>query len=765
MKMRLDDDRYGVRNIGLQVSLLALLGLCWLGGSAAGTATSTIILENAFLRLDIAPLQHGQLTDFLDKQSGCHLLASTGAMPVYAIDCQQGTTVKTLTATTAQFVTSHLTMTSTARTVSLIFHHPSPDLTVTCAFSLGTNATEIACELSVTSAQEFVLRAIRFPGCVLPLPLGASVGDDRLLLPFMDGIVLQSPATNMSTTMQAVCDYPGTASMQMIADYATAAGIYFITYDRGGYRKQLGFYRSPQLCPQLEHYPVVTPCRSYALPYPIGMGVLHGDWQAAADIYRRWATAQAWCRTPLAQRLDIPSWLLRAPLCYTIAMRGFPLPAKETSYCQWLPQHIREYQSVFNTPVTPILLGWEHFGYWITPDYFPPFEGDTAFREMTARLEQDDNRAMVFLSALKWTLRKTSPANYDGTAEFVQQGAGMAVMTATGVTCIAGSPTDDMGNYAWLCPGDSATVTLMSNNVYRCQNLGLTAVQLDQLVGGGVPPCYSTVHGHPVGGGNWSYSAVNTMLARLRREGKTRNPDFVLTIEEPGELFIPVLDAYLAREYAENRWPREAKGVHGVPFFSYVYHQYLPGLGGDSVTISAGAQPQNVYALAVNLVDGKIPAAAVWGQYLPAQAVDAQQAAMLHAALDCIHGYAHDYLLTGQRLATPPLAVQEVPVACTNPATNTTVVNYFPAVLHSKWLLRDGRIGYVLANHTTHAIVVPLPVSGAASTGQTRYTLRTWQSDHGAPSTLSPSICLPTTVTVTVPASHAVWVEAIPAVK
>ena len=37
----------------------------------------------------------------------------------------------------------------------------------------------------------------------------------------------------------------------------------------------------------------------------------------------------------------------------------------------------------------------------------------------------------------------------------------------------------------------------------QCQQLGIDCVQVDQIVGGGLPPCYHPDHGHPPGGGNW----------------------------------------------------------------------------------------------------------------------------------------------------------------------------------------------------------------------------------------------------------------------
>ena len=58
------------------------------------------------------------------------------------------------------------------------------------------------------------------------------------------------------------------------------------------------------------------------LPYNVVLGTFHGDWYAAAEIYRDWASKQPFCATKLAQRTDIPKWIADSPPAIAFPMRG-----------------------------------------------------------------------------------------------------------------------------------------------------------------------------------------------------------------------------------------------------------------------------------------------------------------------------------------------------------------------------------------------------------------------------------------------------------
>jgi len=52
------------------------------------------------------------------------------------------------------------------------------------------------------------------------------------------------------------------------------------------------------------------------------IGTFHGDWYAAAEIYRDWAQKQAFCGRKLADRKDCPKWITDSAVGFAFPMRG-----------------------------------------------------------------------------------------------------------------------------------------------------------------------------------------------------------------------------------------------------------------------------------------------------------------------------------------------------------------------------------------------------------------------------------------------------------
>ena len=668
---------------------------------AAGVAPAAT-LENDRLRV-VFDDAHAAMTSFVDKATGREFIRGESS-GLYALTFwDAGRKRVSLTEHDAQ-----AKVMVRERTAIITSTNAERKITVRVECNLAGDALE--CRMEVKNASPLALYAVRFPAVEFPVRLGESAEDDRVLLPQCDGAVLENPEANLRGAR--VSNYPGGASVQLLAFYDATAGIRVTALDGGGYRKAIGVERrGAGLRLHMVHYPAIAPGQDFTLPYAVELAVFHGDWESAAAEYRKWAVKQKWCRKRLDERAaELPEWLRQMPLFYTMSVRGATADHQPALRYGVLAEHVEGYAKLLNSPVVAMPMSWEKQGPWVTPDYFPPVGGDEAFQALTARLLAGGNRSMVFFSGLKWTLRKGEA--FDATEAFAREGEASAIVADDGKTLVVGKPGDDTGQYAELCPATRYAQDLMSRLSQRVTELGVTAVQMDQLVGGGSPPCYSEKHGHLAGGGNWQAEAVYRMLARLRSEGKKRNPDFALSVEEPGEYFIPVLDTYHARDYAEGRWPRDGKGIRGVPLFTFIYHAYLLGYGGDSAGISTGASAQNIYSAAANLVNGKITAAAVWGRSLPAEQVEKRQLELLAAALAMAKGPAREFLLYGERMPTPRLDVPEVKIPVWIQSAGKAEERTFPAVAQALWRLRDGRMGWVAVNVSGEAVKVTVPLRG-----------------------------------------------------
>ena len=562
-------------------------------------------LENDRLRVVFDDV-HGALTSFVDKTTGQEFIHGESSRLYGLTLWDAGRAHVRLTEREAR---SRVAV--RGRTVVVTSTHQDRKISVRVECRLMGAALD--CGIEVKNPSPLALQAVRFPAVEFPVRLGESAEDDRVLLPKCDGALLENPEANLQGG--AVSNYPGTASVQFLAFYDATAGIRVTALDGEGYRKAIGVNRrGAGLELRMVHYPAVAAGQDFILPYAVEMAVFHGDWQSAAAEYREWAVKQKWCRKRLEERAgELPEWLREMPFFYNMSVRGQTAEKKNALRYDMIAEQVEGYGRLLRSPVCTIVTSWEKHGSWMTPDYFPPVGGDEAFQALMARLRAGGNRSLIFLSGLRWTLLKDEAL--DARESFAREGEAAAIVAEDGKTLVTGKPDGDTGQYGELCPAARYAQDLLSRVSRRATELGVTAVQVDQMVGGGSPACYSNRHGHPAGGGNWQTEAVYRLFARLRAEGKERSNEFAFLMEEPGEFFIPVLDAYHAREFAEGRWPRDGRGVRGVSLFTFIYHDYLLGYGSESAGISTSPSSQNVYSAAANLVSGKITAAGVWGRY------------------------------------------------------------------------------------------------------------------------------------------------------
>lgn len=577
--------------------------------------------------------------------------------------------------------------------------------TVTCTFK--PEGRFIAGRIALRTAQPCRIASVTFPVLRLTLPLNGAGADDAVVLPECDGATMMNPLAN---DLNRTLPYPGSASMQFMGAYDRTAGVYLASRDGEGYAKTLNARRQEKtLHLSIRHVLAQEPVTEWALPYDVVLTTydvkpeLGEGWEIAADLYRPWAIQQRWCKTTLAERFasgDLPQWLSEPSLFYAFTMHGRLPDGKDGMRTALVPEHAEAWRQVVGGPVTFMLMSWEKRGPWVAPDYFPPINDGDAFSAATRGLHEKGHRTLVFLSGLNWTLHKTQRGTFaaiDDQAAFDQSGRAHAISDAKGEPVIYGKPAEDVGQYARVCPTTPLADAMLRDTSLKCQEYGIDCVQADQLVGGGSPACSHPQHAHPRTGGNWSAKALYDAFARTREAGKAKSRDYAFSIEEPGELYLPLLDTYHARDYMQNRWPRWGAGAVGVPLFTHVYHDYCLGYGGDSTPVSSSPNAPALYAQAMNLVCGKAPGVCTWTSWLDPATVDAVQKRMLRSHFAMWRGPAHDYLVFGRRVTVPALSVPTMPITYTDWPSGKKTTLEMAQVLTAVYELPGGKRGRVLA--------------------------------------------------------------------
>ena len=692
----------------VQLGAVALIAVAMAhtGRAAEDSATAQLVtLENALLRIQWRT-ESGAPVSLEDKTTGRQWLNPTVATPLYRIRLvDEKSPIASTAAKTVE-------VRKEQDAVVIECSHDAPAaMTVTCRFRLEEGTASVLGRIAVRSDAPCRIDEVCFPLVALGLPFAGSGEHDRLLLPICDGQVLCNPSEHSAFHQVR---YPGSASLQLLAAFDPSAGVSLASRDCEAHTKtfctRLVDKKALEL--SIAHLLPQTAVTEWELGYDVDLAALRPSpglseitWESAADLYRRWALEQPWCRQTMAQRVaagDIPAWLVEPNLLLTFSLRGTMPDGSEGNRLPLLVEQVDRWSKMVGAPVTCLIISWEKLDTWTTPDYFPPFGGDEAFTAATEALHKRGHRTMVFLSGLHWTLRKEMggagrrQVSVDQQAEFDRRGRPWAISDAEGEAIISGAPDKGIGRTATICAGTPLAREILVDTSDRCQKLGIDCVQVDQIVGGGMKACFHPKHEHPPGGGTWCSEALYRIFDEIRRQGKARDPNFAFAIEEPGEFYLPLLDTYHARDLHQGRWPRSGAGVLGVPLFTHVYHDYLAGYGSEGCYASDRPSRLAMYQMGMNLVCGKIPAVALWGRWCEPEQVDPPQQRLLRAHIDLWRGPAGEFLNDGQRVAVPPLDVPSFDHTFRE-KNGTKRFLSLPTVLHSGWRLPDGREGTLFA--------------------------------------------------------------------
>ncbi len=686
--------------------MTAVAGLLMLWTVAGATPAGKVVsVENDALRAEW-DIQQGTLVSLQDKPSGREWLDPVSQAPLYSISLVDQK--EKLSSTDA----SKTTVRQEDGVVVVECTHDEPaGFTVTCRFQQDKDSSCLLGRIAVRSPEPCRIAEVCFPVVRLRAPFSESGQQDAVLLPYCDGYLVRDPVKNR---FDRRLSYPGAASMQMMAAFDDAAGVYLAARDSKARTKRFHAKSTGKAVElSVDHLLPQVPVTEWEPGYAMALaglqpsaGLKQITWEAAADMYRQWAVQQPWCQQTMAQRVaagDIPKWLAEPNLILTFSLRG-QMPDKSLgNRLPLLVDQADRWSKLVGAPVTCLIMSWEKLDSWTTPDYFPPYGGEEEFVEATRELHARGHRTMVFLSGLHWTLQKETTGNnrpsvhVDQRDEFDRRGRASAISNVRGEAEISGKPDRGIGVSANICPTTALAREILVGSSNECQRLGIDCVQADQIVGGGMPLCYHPKHDHPPGGGTWLSEALYSVFADMRKQGKAADPDFAFAIEEPGEFYLPLLDTYHARDLHQGRWPRSGAGVLGVPLFTHVYHDYLAGYGSEGCYMSSRPSRLPMCQLGANLVCGKVPSVALWGRWLDPEEIDPPQRRLLRNHIELWRGPAGEFLNYGRRVASPALDVPLMEMTFTEKDGKTRRPLTLPSVFHSVWTLPDGRRGTVFA--------------------------------------------------------------------
>jgi hypothetical protein len=519
-----------------------------------------------------------------------------------------------------------------------------------------------------------------------------SAADGRLSGPVVPGMSVGGwEGTDYDTPdMWRFNNYPGQwVSTQLMAYYNDAGGLYVACDDPTGLPKFFDpLVEKEGVAMGVGHYPGTRGPGETTLPYHVVIGTFHGDWYAAAEIYRNWASQQAFCSTKALQRTDIPKWLADSPPAIAFPMCGQgdwdPPAAPNAEYVPLtnaLP-YLDKWAAAFEGPLMPIIFNWEHSGPWVQPEAYPPVGGEASFREFMTKAKARGWHPMIYGDGLCWVIRQNN-THYDGMAYFHSHGGDEAVTRRWDGSI----PDLDLG--AWrknymTCVGTEKGRQMILEMTRHMAELGPDVVQqFDQ--GPGPTACYASNHGHPPVPGPWMTAAFDGLIKADVATARSVNPTVAMSCEgAPPETQLQNFQVWDSR-------------FKTTPLFSFLYHEYASGFQGfytnrlndESLRLSVARALVSGYFINFTLRDKGLVEYdwdQTWTRAVPDQAafIDWTKRVSRFRA-----GIARDYLVYGRMLR--PWTVSGVSVRDYGWGPEAVVQS-------ATWQAPDGRIGVVLAN-------------------------------------------------------------------
>jgi hypothetical protein len=511
--------------------------------------------------------------------------------------------------------------------------------------------------------------------------------------------------------------------MQFLAYYSgeSGAGLYVASQDTAGYTKFMNAVRANEnwLSLNFTYVPTFQAGAGVTVPFPVMVGVFHGDWFDAASLYRAWAIQQVWAQGgPLAARTDVPDWYKNTgmlALKYTITQ----FAAGGDSYAD-LALVAGAWQQQLQSPPLLDWWSWENQGAFVdSPDFLPPSQGWAAFDSAVSATHAAGGRLMVqpttgsaAVGAPSWdTLQATAAQQADGSMYLSQ----FSSMNQSGQKVLQTSVQMDPTQ-----PWHDALLSLTS----QLQQHGVDLVHMD-----GNPSqvgiCYATDHSHAPGGGNWWFQDYAQIYSDIRQVGRAVNPDFAMGGEFYAEPYLSLTDS--GQDETNTGLDPSSIGnvldpasVSFIPLWQAVYHDYTLTYSMASY-LDGHDLPYYRRGLAIPLVWGEIPmifADSGFGQFLPWQLSNFNSSLVqyLQRIVRLRTTYGYPFVVLGRMLRPPRPAVPAytVPPATQIPYSmaNTSAFDA-PSIVGSAWQSPQGDGALIFTNISDSTVPFSWTVSPA----------------------------------------------------
>ncbi|MBQ8758226.1 MAG: hypothetical protein IJZ20_00865, partial [Clostridia bacterium] len=581
---------------------------------------------------------------------------------------------------------------------------------------------------------------IDFPQIAVPNDLARNGGSGYIVLDINEGLLIDDIEMREKCPFRYYAPeypsvglagaFPAVVESQFISYYDDTCGLYLAAEDADRSYKSVEAYSCGNgIKLQMRLYPGVgKDTKHFAFDYPVVMDFFKGDWQDAAELYRKWFENNLPEGLKSVEETDnLPEWYYDSPVIVTYPVQGIhdmdvPEPNRLFPYENALP-FLEGIAEETGSRVMSLLMHWEGTAPWAPPYVWPPLGGEEMLAKYCKKLHDRNFLLGVYCSGAGFTVH--SNLNDYNNEELIEKENLKQYMCAPddGSEIRSNICQGQRKSYD-MCVSQKFTKDILREEAEKMASCGLDYIQiLDQNHGGTPYLCYSDNHGHPPVPGKWMVDSMKELLCGLK---EAVGDDVLLGCESAAaESYIPYL------KLSDNRFNLNYLCGKPVPVYGYIYHKYLHNFSGISVgslnIIDIEKSPDcHLMRVAYSFLAGDLMTLVInqdgevvwsWGErdfsVLPERK---PLMSFIKTATAYRRGAGKKYLVYGEMIKPCKVECEKVRMY----KTNSEYFTEYPAVLTSAWRASDGDTAQLLANYLTRDVVctVCLPESGGMLTDE-----------------------------------------------
>ena len=449
----------------------------------------------------------------------------------------------------------------------------------------------ISWKIAVDREDQLVTEWVDFPRIAVPNELKDQGGTSKILWGFNEGGIVDNLSYKEKDafhyrelqypSISSIPMYPAMVESQFLAYFNEESGLYYGAHDKEDSVKGIDFYElGAGILLQMRHFTGVDFGVRYEMDYPVVMESFEGDWQDAAQIYKKWFQKEKTAGfVQISKNQALPEWYEESPIVITYPVRGRHdgdemNPNKLFPYMNGL-KHIERLGEVLNSKILVLLMHWEGTAPWAPPYVWPPYGGENELKTYIEALHERGDLVGVYCSGMGWTQYSKIVENYNREQEFEEKHLADAMCVSPKQELPYCEIVPNIRAGYDMCPTQKFTKKVLKEQTELMVQADLDYIQLlDQNHGGTSYFCYSQNHGHAPVPGKWQVDAVKELL----EEVKTCTGKVLLGCESAAaESYIPYL------LFSDNRFQLNYGAGYPVPLYAYLYHEYVNNFMGNQI--------------------------------------------------------------------------------------------------------------------------------------------------------------------------------------